>query len=221
MGIGIWWLDAARQPAPAPAASRPVPASPPAQAVAKTEVDPALVGTFERRGVVDDYDGRFIASFAADGTCHSVTTHEEFGTFRAANGSYRTVGSKTGRVRTGTYRAAGVAAIEVTSATGTAVFGPTQPAGPVDQAHPVMLGIWRATVVQSGLTWTVTVQNNPDGTYHTLARTEDSGSCAFADQNWRTTSAVTGQSKTGTYRLVGAGAVEITGPDGPAMWQRQ
>jgi hypothetical protein len=84
-----------------------------------------------------------------------------------------------------------------------------------------MLGIWRATVVQGGLTWTVTVQNNPDGTYHTLVRTEDSGSCAFADRNWRMTSVVTGQSNTGTYRVVGAGAVEITGPDGPAMWQRQ
>jgi hypothetical protein len=221
VGIGIWWLNAERQPLPAPVASGPTPAPPPAQAVAKADVEPPLVGTFEHHGVIDDYDSRIISSIAADGTCHSVTTQEENGIFQAANGKYRTVGAKTGRVRTGTYRAVGSTAIEVTSATGTAVFRPTQPTAPIDQAHPVMLGNWRATVAQGGLTWTVTVQNNLDGTYQNLARTDDSGSCAFAGQHWRTTSAVTGQSRMGTYRVVDARTVEITGPDGSTMWQRQ
>ena len=124
-------------------------------------------------------------------------------------------------MRTGTYRAVGSAAIEVTSAKGAAVFRPTQPTAPIDQANPVMLGVWIATVVQGGLTWTVTVQNNPDGTYHDVAPTEDSGSCVFANHKWRTTSAVTGRSNIGTYRVVDARDVEITGPDGSAVWQLQ
>ena len=84
-----------------------------------------------------------------------------------------------------------------------------------------MLGIWRATVILGGLTWTLTVQNNPDGTYHDVARTEDSGNCTFIDQQWRTTSTVTGQSNMGTYRVVDARDVEIMGPDGSAVWQRR
>jgi hypothetical protein len=84
-----------------------------------------------------------------------------------------------------------------------------------------MLGIWRATVVQGGLPWTLTIQNNPDGTYHYSGQTEDNGSCVVAEQHWRTTSAVTGQSNAGTYRIVDARNVEITGPNGAALWQRQ
>ncbi len=84
-----------------------------------------------------------------------------------------------------------------------------------------MLGIWRTTVILGGLTWTLTVQNNPDGTYHDVARTEDSGNCTFIDQQWRTTSTVTGQSNMGTYRVVDARDVEIMGPDGSAVWQRR
>ena len=46
-GLGvIWWLEP----------------------VAKANVDPALVGTFEQHSVVDDYDQRFISSIAANGT---------------------------------------------------------------------------------------------------------------------------------------------------------
>jgi hypothetical protein len=84
-----------------------------------------------------------------------------------------------------------------------------------------MLVTWRATVVQGGMTWTLTIQNNPDGTYHYQGRMEDNGSCVVADQHWRTTSAVTGQSNTGTYRVVDARNIEITGANGPAIWQRQ
>jgi len=84
-----------------------------------------------------------------------------------------------------------------------------------------MLVTWRATVVQGGMTWTLTIQNNPDGTYHYQGRMEDNGSCVVTDQHWRTTSAVTGQSNTGTYRVVDARNIEITGANGPAIWQRQ
>jgi hypothetical protein len=33
---------------------------------------------------------------------------------------------------------------------------------PLDPLQPVMLGRWQANVVKDGLTWTWTVQNNPD-----------------------------------------------------------
>jgi hypothetical protein len=218
--IGIWWFVVAKAPRPQAASPVPAAALPPVQ-LAKASVDPVLVGNFEHDSVIDDYDWRFVYSIAPDGTYRLVTTQEEAGTYRAANDGYRTVGAKTGRVRTGTFRAVGNAAIEVRSATGTAIFRPMQPTVSIDQASPVMLGTWRATVVQGGTTWTLTIQNNPDGTYHYQGRTEDNGSCVVADQHWRTTSAVTGQSNTGTYRVVDARNVEITGANGPAIWQRQ
>jgi hypothetical protein len=169
----------------------------------------------------DDYDLHFVYSIAVDGTYQLVSTQEEYGRFQAANGRYRTVGGKTGRVRTGSYRAVGPAAIEVISATGPTVFRPAQPMAPLNQANPIMLGIWRATTVLGGATWTLTIENNPDGTYHYQGRTEDAGNCAIADQQWRTTSAMTGQSSGGTYRAIDARSVEIAGADGPAVWRRQ
>jgi hypothetical protein len=84
-----------------------------------------------------------------------------------------------------------------------------------------MLGTWRATTVQGGVTWTLTIENNPDGTYHYQGRAEDTGNCTIANQQWRTTSAMTGQSNVGTYRAVDARTVEMMGPDGPALWHRQ
>lgn len=150
-----------------------------------------------------------------------VTTAEEDGTYQSASGKYRTSNARTGRVRTGTYRAVGNAAIEVRSATGVAIFRPVQPAAPIDPANPVMLGTWRATAVQGGVTWTLTIQNNPNGTYHYQGRAEDNGDCVASDQQWRTISAVTGQSNSGTYRAVDAHDVEITGSSGPTMWHRQ
>ena len=150
-----------------------------------------------------------------------VTTAEEDGTYQSANGKYRTTSARTGRVRTGTYRAVGNAAIEVRSATGIAIFRPVQPAAPIDPANPVMLGTWRATAVQGGVTWTLTIENNPNGTYHYQGRAEDNGDCVASDRQWRATSAVTGQSNSGTYRVVDAHDVEITGTSGPTLWHRQ
>jgi hypothetical protein len=196
--------------------------APPPDQLSKVRVDPGLIGTFTRDSVIDDYDWHYVYSIAPDGSCHMVMTQEENGTYSGGNGAYRTVGIKTGHVRTGTYRAAGRSAIEVTSATGvTAIFQPTQRAAPVNQANPIMLGIWRATVVQGGMTWTLTIQNNRDGTYHYDGRTEDNGPCAFADRQWRSTSAVTGKSDMGTYRLLDQHKVEVTGANGPTIWQRQ
>ena len=228
IAIGIWWLVVAKSSQQQAASPSPALVQPPAQPdvqpptqAAKASVDPVLVGTFEHDAVIEDYDWRFIYSIAPDGTYRLATTQEENGTYHAANGQYRTIGAKTGRVRTGTYRAVGSAAIELKSATGTAIFRPAQSIAPIDQAHPVMLGIWRATIVQGGVTWTLTIQNNPDGTYHYQAQTEDNGSCEIADNRWQTTSAVTGKSNAGTYRVVDAHNVEITGSTGPTIWQRQ
>jgi hypothetical protein len=218
--IGVWWSVDAKAPRPGGPLSLPSPA-PTAPQLAKANVDPVLTGTFEHDSVIDGYNSRFVYSIAADGTYRLVILQEEEGTYQAANGEYRTIANITGRVRTGTYRAVSGTAIEVRSATGTAIFQPTQPTAPINQARPVMLGIWRATVVQGGLPWTLTIQNNPDGTYYYSGRSEDNGSCVVAEQHWRTISAVTGQSNAGTYRIVDARDVEITGPNGPTLWQRQ
>ncbi len=220
---GIWWFVAAKTPQPQAAVPPPPQAAltpqPPAQAI-KPSVDPVLVGTLAHDSVIDDYDWRFVYSIAAAGTYRLVTTVQEDGTYQSGNGRYRTI-NKRGRVRSGTYRAVGNGAIEVKGATGAAIFYPTQSTGPLDQANPVMLGTWRATTVQSGVTWTLTIENRPDGTYHYEARAEDNGTCAASDQHWRSTSAVTGQSNAGTYRVVDARDVEITGSGGAVTWQGQ
>jgi hypothetical protein len=75
--------------------------------------------------------------------------------------------------------------------------------------------------VQGGMTWTLTIQNNRDGTYRYNGRTEDNGPCAFGDQKWRSSSAITGKSDMGTYRLLDQGKVEITGTNGSTIWQRR
>ena len=181
-----------------------------------------MIGTFERESAIDDYDWHFIYSIAQMERVAWLRRKKRTVSISGGKGEYRTVGIKTGRVRTGTYRAAGSTAIEVTSATGvTAIFRSTERTGPVNQANPVMLGIWRANVAQGGTTWTLTIQNNPNGTYHYKASTEDNGSCAFADRQWRTTSAVTGKSDAGTYRFIGDRQVEIVGLSGSTIWQRQ
>jgi hypothetical protein len=230
VAVGVWWSVGAVVPRPGAQVSvaSPAPAAPqlaePQFAKpqpANASVDPLLTGTFEHDGVIDGYNSRFVYTIAADGTYRLIIIQEEDGTYQAANGQYRTIANITGRMRTGTYRAVGSTAIEVRSATGPAIFRPTQPTAPLDQARPVMLGIWRATVVEGGLPWTLTIQNNPDGTYHYSGQTEDNGTCIVAEQHWRTTSAVTGQSNSGTYRIVDARNVEITGTNGPALWQRQ
>ncbi len=194
--------------------------APPAQ-LSKAIADPVLIGTFEHDSVIDDYDWHFIYSIAPDGTYRLVTIVEEHGTYHGGDGKYRTVATKTGRVRTGTYRAAGSAAIELRSTTGAAIFRPVQANITINQAHPFMLGIWRANIMQGGLRWTVTIQNNPDGTYHYQGLTEDNGSCVVAEQQWQTTSAVTGKSNTGTYRVVDARNVEIGDAIGATLWRRR
>jgi uncharacterized caspase-like protein len=201
-------------PAPTPA-PMPTPSQP-----AKSDIDPLVVGNFELDTVIDDYDSRLVYSIMPDGRYHLTTTEEEDGKYLSAFGIYRTTGAKTHRVRSGTYRAVGTG-IEVTGASGAALFQPLQPSGPVNSTHPVMLGVWRASTIQGGLNWTVTIQNNVDGTYHFKAQTEDNGTYTAANHQWRTTSSITGQSLAGTYRPVDARDVEFSGPSGTSIWKRQ
>jgi hypothetical protein len=210
-------VEASSSPAIQPATQ---PAAQPARR-SRSEIDPAVIGNFEADSVVDDYDTHVTYSITADGKYHLVTTQQESGTYRSAFGIYRTTAAGTHRVRTGTYRAVGTAAIEVTGATGSAVFQPAQPGAPLNPLQPVMLGTWHATSQQGGLSWALTIQNNPDGTYQFRAQTEDSGSYTASNNQWRTTSAVTGQINTGTYRVIDARSVEFSGSAGTAVWKRQ
>jgi hypothetical protein len=223
LAIGLWWFNWAKpqsQPAAAVSTPTPPPALPGASP-AKASVDPAAIGTFEHDTVVDDYNWRFVQTVTADGIYHLIMIQEEDGTFHAGNGAYRTVAAKTGRVRTGTYRAVGSNAIEVKSGGATAVFLAADPGAAIDQAHPVMLGTWRATSQQGGWTWTQTIRNKPDGTYHYENRAEDTGTCLFNDRLWRATSAITGQVTSGTYRVIDANQIEIVGASGTTTWRRQ
>jgi hypothetical protein len=221
-GTGVWWLMRARvppvpSPSTAPLAIQPSSAQAPATAAA----DANLSGTFEHDAVADGYSWRFVCVFTADRTYHLIITQEEDGTFEGRNGKYRTVGSKTGRVREGTYRAISNSAIELKGASGAVVFRPVQQDMSINPANPIMLGVWIASVIENGLTWTMLIQNNPDGTYHFQGGAEDNGTYTFANQQLQTTSAVTGKTDVSTVRRIDARALEITGPAGPAIWQRQ
>ena len=205
-------------------APAPQPATPPTTQSAKpvrSDIDPAVIGNFEADSMVDDYNTHVSYSLTGDGKYRLVTTQQESGTYRSAFGIYRTTAAGTHRVRTGTYRAIGTTGIEVTGATGSALFQPAQTGAPVNPLQPVMLGIWHATLLQGGLNWALTIENNPDGTYHFKAQAEDSGSYGAGNNQWRTTSALTGQTNTGTYRTIDAHNMEFTGSAGTAVWKRQ
>jgi hypothetical protein len=251
VGIGVWryrWAaPQATQPTPlasraaqpvaaAPAATQPTPlvsiASPPSDAPPTatppapappppSAVDPLVVGAFEHDGVLDGYNLRTLFTIGAQGTYRLVTTASEDGVYQSANGQYRTTATKTGRMRTGSYRAVGAAAIEVTSATGSAIYRPVQPGPPLDPKNPAMLGVWRASATLNGIVVTLTIDNSPNGAYHFESQWQDSGSCVYADHKWRATSAVSGLSQAGAYRIVDSRSVEIDGPTGSAIWTRQ
>lgn len=221
---------ASREPSPAPATApiqSPAPASspetpPPHAPVAapKPVVDPQVVGTLERRGVVNGYSAHYAYSIAPGGGYTLTTTLEETGTFKGGNGKYRTI-STTGAVRTGAYRAVGPDAIEVISSEGaSAVFTPAETLPPLDPVHPAMLGRWRAVSIQDGLSWTWTVQNGSDGHYVDHGKAEDAGNCAFSDGHWQCVSTVSGRTSAGSYRVTDQGQIEITDEQGSLVWQR-
>jgi hypothetical protein len=217
---GLAWLNAAKTPQPSAVPSPPPVAPSVARTAPKPPVDPALVGTFVQNSVNDGYHWRSVLTMTASGTYRFVATTVETGTFTGGNGTYYTIAAVTGKHRTGTYRAVSDTEIAVTNEVGTFVFSPTEPIAPLNLAAPVMLGTWRATSDKAGLRWTLTIQNNPNGTYGYQAQTEDSGTCTFADGRWQTTSAISGKSK-GTYRTVDADTVDITGRKGRVVWHRQ
>jgi TIR domain len=217
-----WWLVGARAPPPHASSAAALATQPfSAHATATGASDGNLSGTLEHAAVVDDYNWRFVWEFTANGTYRLIITQEEEGTFQGHNGRYRTVASKTGRVREGTYRAVGNSAIEVRSASGAVIFRPVQHDASFNPTDPIMLGVWTANTIENGETWTMSISNHPDGTYHYQGRAEDDGTYTLVNQQLRTTSAVTGKTEVSTVRRIDARAVEITGRAGPTIWQRR
>jgi hypothetical protein len=223
---GVWWFDFRKPPAenvalnPTPAIN-PAPVVKPTPVVKAPVIDPRLVGTFSWNGVVDGYPANYINSVAADGSYRLTTALEERGMGQGGDGRYRTV-STTGYVRTGTYRAVGTDALELTNSEGgTALFKPAEPMAPLDPLQPVMLGRWQANVVKDGLTWTWTVQNNPDSSYLAKGQSIDHGVCSSTGVQWTCTSAVTGLSSSGTYRVMESGLVEVTNADGSQFTEQR
>lgn len=199
--------------------SAPAPSAP---AVDRTpSVDPEIIGTFERQGIVAGYPTRFVYSIAADGAYRLAMRLQEAGTFTGGKGKYRTV-SSTGYVRTGSYRAIGTNSVEVTSSDGAStVFQPAEAAPPLNPANPAMLGRWRAVTIQNGLTWTWFVQNGSDGRYLDEAKAEDEGKCTFAEGHVQCVSTVTGQASAGSYRVDDQGLTETLDQSAPIVWRRQ
>ena len=161
---------------------------------------------------------KFIIPSPRSGTYRLVTTQEEDGTDHAANGQYRTVGARTGRVRTGTYRVVGNAAIELE-----APRKPPYSGRRTDHSDRSGRSCHARDLAGHDRTrrlLALTIQHNPDGTDHYQAQNEDTGSCAIADNQWRMTSAVTGKSNMGP---IGRTRVQrrITGSTVPTLWQRQ
>lgn len=216
---GVWWLDFSKAPVKT-ASSNPAPVAKPASLVKAPIIDPRLVGTFSRNGVVEGYSANFVNSIAADGTYRLTTTLEEQGTSQGADGHYRTV-SATGYVRTGTYRAVGTDGIELTDSQGqSALFKPAEPMPPLNPLQPVMLGRWQTNVIKDGLSWTWIIQSNPDSSFFAKGQSVDHGLCHSTDGQWTCTSAITGRSGYGTYRVTDTGAVEITDANGAQYFKQ-
>lgn len=217
---GVWWFDFRKTPTET-ASSNPVPVVKPAPVAKTPVVDPRVVGTFSWNGVTDGYSANYLYSIAADGTYRLTTTLEERGTFQGGNGSYRTI-STTGYIRTGTYRAAGTTGIEITGSQGqTALYQPAEPMPPLNPAQPIMLGRWQANVIKDGLPWTWIVQNHSDSTFFDKGQSVDHGTCTSGDSQWKCTSAITGRSASGTYRVLESGAIEVTNADGSQYVQQR
>jgi Caspase domain len=213
--IRLATLAQPRAPAPVQRDAQPAPQA------ARSEVDPAVVGTFELDSVFDDYDQHAIVTIAADGHCRLVVTREENGTYQSAFGMFRTTAARTHRVRAGTLRAVGSNAIEISSPAGSVVFQPEQPGVTVNRINPVMLGTWHGSMVIAGINWSMTEQNSANGAFEFKAQTEDNGSCAYANNQWHTNSTVTGNSDAGTYRVIDARDVEFSGSQGSSVWKRR
>jgi hypothetical protein len=212
--IRLATLALPRTPAPVQRDAQPPPQS------ARSEVDPAMVGTLEWDSVVDDYDQRAVYSIAADGSCHIVVVREENGSYKSVLGFYSTTAAKTHRVRSGTVRAVGNGAIQVSNTTGSIIFQPVQPGAPVNRLNPVMLGTWHGSVVLQGVNWDLTVQNSANGAFEFKAQTEDSFTCAYANNQWHATSTVNGRSDGGSYRVIDARDIEFSGSQGSSVWKR-
>lgn len=168
------------------------------------------------RGIVrglarmDAPSGTFIAYAAAPGQSAQD----------GASGNTSTTGAKTRHSRNGTYRLVGTNSIAMTGEAGTFVYQPLQPGTTVNPRNPVMLGAWHATAVSNGVTWDVIIQNNANGTCEAQARSEDNANCSYSNNQWHTTSTVTGHSDGGSYRILNARDIEFTGSHGTADWRR-
>lgn len=223
LGLGVWWLTHIppspaipenNSAAQAGATTQPATATQPA-------LDSDLTGTFAYNTLIDDLHTGFVNTISAAGTFQMTITQSETGHYQVVNGIDTTLADGTGRSVVGSLTVLGATELQVTNRYGTANFTRLTPGLPLNASNLDITGTWQAKVVNNGLVWTLTLQDNPDGTYKYQAVAQDHGSCTYAHQLWSATSAVTGLTTSGTYQLLDAGDVEFSGPAGQSVWQRQ
>jgi hypothetical protein len=95
---------------------------------------------------------------------------------------------------------------------------------------PALVGTFERDAVVNGYNVRFVSSVTADGTYHLViteaeggnlvGETQDSGNCVFANDQWRLSSRVSGQTTQGTYQVIDANDIELTGPNGSAVWRR-
>jgi hypothetical protein len=112
----------------------------------------------------------------------------------------------------------------------TVVTPPAAAAAPASRIDPALVGTFERDAVINNNDWRFVSTVTVDGTYHLVitvsssgsfkGQTEDRGHCVFADNQWQLISSITGQTTEGTYQVIDADDINLTGPNGSAVWHR-
>ena len=189
-----------------------------AQCSSAGSTDPALVGTWKTKIVLDGRKWTF--TYVIGESEHyrftSVTTD---GKVRAKNGRW-SLRSPTGYGDHGTYTFSSSDSVSITGKLGSVVWkrvkkGATSRGSRID---PALTGTWTMKAHLEGKQWTFTWVIGGAGNYTLSVETED-GTYEAKNGRWKSVSA-SGTTEKGTYTFNDTDSVSITGPKGTGVWTR-
>ena len=189
-----------------------------AQCSSAESTDPALVGTWKSKTVLDGRQWIFTYEIKERERYRftSVTTD---GNVQAKNGRW-SLRSPTGYSDTGTYTFSGSDSVAITGKLGTAVWKRVKKGGTSrgSRVDPALTGTWTMKAPLEGKQWTFTWVIMGAGNY-TLSVETDDGTFEAKNGRWKSASA-SGITEEGTYTFNDTDSVSITGPKGTGVWTR-
>jgi hypothetical protein len=206
-----------------PAQPSPVSPSPAVRTPANIPAsgDQSILGTWTLNTQLYGYPAVMTATYDSGGNYQIETVMTDSGTFQSANGQWTTT-SSAGTVRQGTYQYAGPHTVKITGPLGMAFYSPVLPQSNLDPTNPVILGTWQATTHPSnGPPWTMTLTNNPDGSYTFKMEAMDRGTFTAGNGSLMLRSHVSGEITQCSFESLGDAQVSVTGPLGTATWTKR